>query len=108
LQRRCISVRRVGEERREEKADCGEDRSENFAAINLWSPKSSEQTDQQQSRADAEEQKIRRRQIAGDRKLGEKFVSEQAAKGDNESHPERPIPFPLYVDLAADIRKIHR
>ena len=39
---------------------------------------------------------------------GEKFVSEQAANGDNESHPERPIPFPLYADLAADIRKIHR
>jgi hypothetical protein len=58
--------------------------------------KGAEQTHQQQSGADAEQQKIRPRKIARHRKLREKFVTKQAADSDNEPNPERPIPFPFH------------
>ena len=98
----------VSKKGEEKNADYGEDRTVNFAAINLRPPKGAEQTDQQQSGADAEQQKIRPRKIAREGELGEELVSEHAADSDNESDPERPIPFSLHVDLAEPTLKIHR
>src|SRR5207244_12951623 len=96
----------VSKESKEKEADGREARSENFTAIKLRSPKRSEQTDQQQSCADPKEQKIRPRKIACDRELREKFVAEQAARSDNESDPERPIPSPLHVDPFDSLRSL--
>src|SRR5207248_11761236 len=98
----------VGKEGEEEKSDRGEDRTENLAAINLRSSKCAEQTEEQQRSANAEEQKIRPWKIPRDRKLREKFVTEQTADRDNEADPEWPVPVPLHVDLAEAIPRIQR
>src|SRR6202011_1742952 len=85
----------VGKEGNETKADDGKDRTENFAAVKLRPTKRSEQADDQQSSAHAEENESRPRKIARDWKLGEKFIAEQPANGDNEADPDRPVPFPF-------------
>jgi hypothetical protein len=54
------------------------------------------------------EPKILPWKIAGDWKLREEVVRKQSADGDNKTNPDRPIPFPFHVDLAAAIRKIQR
>jgi len=64
----------VGKKRKEKNAEDSEDGTENFAAINLRSPESSEKTDEQQRRADSEERKIDPRKIARARKLDEKKI----------------------------------
>jgi hypothetical protein len=54
------------------------------------------------------EPKILPWKIAGDWKPCEEPVREQSADGDDKTDPDRPIPFPFHVDLAAAIRKIQR
>ena len=86
----------VGEEREEQNADRDEDRPEHFAAIKLRPSKRPKQTDQQQSGADAKEQKSRPWKITRARELDEKLVTKQAADSDHEANPERPIPFSFH------------
>src|SRR5262249_44379634 len=85
-----------------------ENRTKDFAAIQLGSAECAKQTDHQQSRSNCERQKIRPRKIARDRKLREKFETDKSADGHDEAAPKRPFPFAFHVDLADPSCKIHR
>ena len=80
----------------------------NLTAIKLRPDKSTKQADDQQRTANSKEQEISPCKIARDWKPGEEVVRKQSADGDDKTNPDRPIPFPLHVDLADAIRRIQR
>src|SRR5437899_5006285 len=72
----------ISKKHEREQRESGKDRAKDFTAINLRSSKSADETSDEQDSTGTKQQKIRPRKIAGDRKLGEEFVREQAANGD--------------------------
>ncbi len=98
----------VTEKREKKQSDRCEYRAEDFTTIKLRPAKRAKKAEEQQRTANSKEQKISPGKITRDWKSGEKFVGEQSGDGDDKADPDRPIPFPLHVDLAAAIRKIQR
>src|SRR5215471_2511379 len=80
-----------------------EDRAENLSAIDLWSAKRAKQAKCQQRNSNSKEQKIARAW-----KFGEELIREKPGDCDHEADPDWPVPFSFHVDLAADIRRVHR
>src|SRR5262249_32738393 len=74
----------VSKEAEKEKGNGSQNQTKDFATIKLRSPERPKETHEQERRAAGEEQQIRPRKIARDRKLGEEFVAEQPSNGDNE------------------------
>ena len=66
----------ITEETKQHQSDHGENRAEDLATIELRSTERAKKADKQKRGADAEEQKIRPREIPRDRKLREPFVAE--------------------------------
>src|SRR4029077_20264203 len=85
-----------------------EDRAENLSAINLRPAERAEQTGYQQRNPNSKEQKIRPGKIAGDWKAGEELIGEHRGDYDNETDPDRPVPFSFHRALAGASRRIQR
>jgi hypothetical protein len=98
----------VAKKRDNNHRDRCEDRSDNLSAVSLRPAERAEQTDYQQRSPNSKEQKIGPGEIARDWKPGKELIRENPGDYDNESDPDRPVPFSFHVDLAVAIRKIQR
>ncbi len=79
--------RSVSKQTETRQAQKREYRSEDFASISLRSAKSADETANEQDSADTKQQKIRPREVAGDRKLDEEIVTKERDEDENESNP---------------------
>src|SRR5439155_3078591 len=98
----------VRKESKHEYPQHGQNRSQDFTAINSRFAERPKQSQHEKNSAGSKQQEIRPRKITGDWELRKECVAEKTSEREKESDPDRPIPASFHVDLAAPIRRIHR